>query len=79
MNARWIPHLLTDEQKKTRVTMAKKPLSKCTQNIVKRLLIIKSLVMRPGIIILHQSGSLPTLYGLIKMPDAQVLQNEYER
>ena len=24
VNARWIPHLLTDEQKKTRVTMAKK-------------------------------------------------------
>ena len=35
--------------------------------------------MRPGIIILNQSGSLPTLYGLLKMPDSQVLPNEYER
>ena len=55
INARWIPYLLSDEQKKTRVTMAKN-FSKCTQNIVKRLLIIKSLVMRPGCIILNQSG-----------------------
>ena len=39
INARWIPHLLMDEQKKTCVTMAKN-FSKCTQNIVKRLLII---------------------------------------
>ena len=39
INARWTPHLLTDEQKKTRVTMAKK-ISKCIQNIVKRLLMI---------------------------------------
>ena len=39
INARWIPHLLTDELKKTHATMAKN-FSKCTQNIVKRLLII---------------------------------------
>ena len=30
INARWIPHLLTDEQKKTRLTMAKN-FSKCTK------------------------------------------------
>ena len=35
INARWIPHLLSDEQKKTRVTMAKN-FSKCTQNIRKK-------------------------------------------
>ena len=35
INGRWIPHLLTAEQKKTQ-----KNFSKCTQNIVKRLLII---------------------------------------
>ena len=29
INARWIPHLLTDEQKKTRVAMAKKLLKMC--------------------------------------------------
>ena len=33
INARWITHLLKDEQKKMRVTMAKKTFSKCTQNI----------------------------------------------
>ena len=31
INARWIPHLLTDEQKKMRVTMAKKTFSKCSK------------------------------------------------
>ena len=31
INAKWIPHLLTDEQKKTRVTMAKKT----SQNVPK--------------------------------------------
>ena len=67
INARWIPHLLTDEQKKTRVTMAKKNLSRCTQSIVKRLLIIKSQVMRPGCIILNQSGRLPTEHGPLKI------------
>ena len=31
INARWIPHLLTDEQKKMRLTMVKKP----SQNVPK--------------------------------------------
>ena len=34
--------------------------------------------MRPGCIILNKSGRLPTEYGPLTMPDAQVLSNEYE-
>ena len=35
--------------------------------------------MRRGCIILNQSGRLPTEYGPLKMPGAQILPNEYER
>ena len=34
--------------------------------------------MRPGCIILNQSGRLPTEYWPLKIPDTQVLPNEYE-
>lgn len=68
INARWIPHLLTDAQKNTRVTMAK--------NTAKKPFLMSSLVMRRGFIITSLKGKFPTEFGPRKMLDVQVSPNE---
>ena len=57
VSARWVPHLLTDEQKRQRVKVAKNCF-KCFLNMTKSSLPISSQVMKPGSIILSPSESL---------------------
>ena len=70
-NARWIPHLLTDEQKRSHVLNAKKLLKmfpKYSKNL--------SIILRHGYTILNQSINVLTEYGLPKMPYTQVLPRD---
>ena len=55
--ARWVPHLLTGEQKRQRVKVAKK-LLQMFQNMTKSSLPMSSQVMKPGSIILSPSERL---------------------
>ena len=71
-------HLLTDEQKKARVTVAKNLLKMYPKYSTKD---FDNIVTgdEAWVYYLNQSGRLPTEYGTLKMTDAQVLPNEYER
>ena len=66
VNPRRIPHLLTDIQKKTRVTMAKRLLKMYPKYSKKAFDNIVTGVMRTGCIILNQNGRLLTEYGPLK-------------
>ena len=78
INARWVPHLLTDEQKKTRVTMAIKLLKmypkyskKAFDNIVTD--------DETCVYYFEPKRKVANRIWATKMPDCQVLPNEYER
>ena len=57
ISARWVPHLLTDDQRKNGFKWPKSCL-KCFQNMTKRSLPMSLHVMKPGSIILSLSESL---------------------
>ena len=57
ISARWVPHLLTDEQKRQRVKVAKK-LLQMFPKYAKKSLPMSSQVMKPGSIILSPSERL---------------------
>ena len=78
INARWIPHLLTDEKKKTRVTMAKNP----SQNVLKySKKVFDNMVTgdETWVYYFEPKRKVANRIWATKMPDAQVLPNEYER
>ena len=70
ISARWVPHLLTGEQKRQRVKVAK-ICFKCFQNMTKSRLPISSLVMKPGSIILSPSERLAIRSGPRNTANAQ--------
>ena len=70
ISASWGPHLLTDEQKRQRVKVAKSCF-KCFQNITKSSLPILSQVMKPGSIILGPSERLAIRSGPRNTANAQ--------
>ena len=70
ISARWVPHLLTDEQKRQRVKVAKK-LLQSFQNMTKSSLPMSSQVMKPGSIILSPSERLAIRSGPLNTANAQ--------
>ena len=70
ISARWVPHLLTDEQKRQRVKVAKK-LLQIFQNMTKSSLPMSSQVMKPGSIILSPSERLAIRSGPLNTANAQ--------
>ena len=70
ISARWVPHLLTDEQKRQRVKVAKSCF-KCFQNMTKSSLPMSSQVMKPGSIILSPSERLAIRSGPLNTANAQ--------
>ena len=71
ISARWVPHLLTDEQKRQRVKVAKKSCFKCFQNMTESSLPMSSQVMKPGSIILSPSERLAIRSGPLNTANAQ--------
>ena len=67
--ARWVPHLLTDEQNRQRVKVAKKMLQMLL--VAKSSLQMSSQVMKIGSIILSPSESLAIKSGPLNIADAQ--------
>ncbi len=76
INARWIPHLLTDAQKNRRVEMGQKNSLKSTRNTAKKPFLMSSLAMRRGFIITSLKGKFPTEFGPRKILDVQVSPND---
>jgi hypothetical protein len=70
ISARWVPHLLTDEQKKQRVKVAKK-LLQMFPKYCKNSLPMLSQVMKLGSIILRPSEKLATKYGPLNTINAK--------
>jgi hypothetical protein len=68
--ARWVPHLLTDEQKRQRVKVAKK-LLQMLPKYDKNSLPMSSQVMKLGFIILSPSEKLATKSGPLNTTNAQ--------
>ena len=70
ISARWVPHLLTDEQKRQRVKVAKK-LLQMFPKYDKSSLPMSSQVMKPGSIILSPSERLAIRSGPLNTANAQ--------
>ena len=71
ISARWVPHLLTDEQKRQRVKVAKKLLQMFPKYDKKHFLPMSSQVMKPGSIILSPSERLAIRSGPLNTANAQ--------
>ena len=71
ISARWVPHLLTDEQKRQRVIKWPKSCFKCFQNMTKSSLPMSSQVMKPGSTILSPSERLAIRSGPLNTANAQ--------
>ena len=71
ISARWVPHLLTDEQKRQRVKVAKKLLQMFPNLWQKSSLPMSSQVMKPGSIILSPSERLAIRSGPLNTANAQ--------
>ena len=72
ISARWVPHLLTDEQKRQRVKVAKKLLQMFPKyNKKKSSLPMSSQVMKPGSILLSPSERLAIRSGPLNTANAQ--------
>ena len=69
ISARWVPHLLTDEQKRHGLKWPKSCL-KCFQNMTKSSLPMPSQVMKPGSIILSPSERLAIRSGPLNTANA---------
>jgi hypothetical protein len=70
ISAKWVPHLLIDEQNRQRVKVAKK-LLQMFQNMTKNSLPMSSQVTKLGSIILSPLEKLPTKSGPLNTTNAQ--------